>query len=160
MSGNYYKILQNTLRVFQYGKEYSSLIQQYVTWLWTGNGLDDSCNLFYSFFPPWEYVCSFSFLPRKEECKISSLVSAGDCFLTLFSTVNCCCPWDNLSVWTHWGMQSLALLTVQNVLRDGFQTIMNVLFVVNSDLPLGTSGLQMFMFPAIKVAWHIRSEFS
>lgn len=49
-------------------------------------------------------------------------------------------------------MQSLALLAVQNVPRDGFQTIMNVLFVLNRGLSLETSGMQVLMFPAIKVA--------
>lgn len=102
-------------------------------------------------------VSALLFLPRKEECKLSFRGSAADCFLTFFSSVNNCCPWDNSSMWTHRGMQSLALLAVQNVPRDGFQTIMNVLFVLNRGLSLETSGMQMLMFPAIKFAWQIRS---
>lgn len=123
-----------------------------------GQGMDLMIHVISSspFFLPGS-VSALLFLPKKEEWKISSLGSAADCFLTLFSTMNYCCPWDNLSMWPHWGMQSLALLAVQNVLRAGFQTVMNVLFVLNSDLPLETSGLQMFIFPTKKVAWHIRS---
>lgn len=49
-------------------------------------------------------------------------------------------------------MQNLALLAVQNMLRDAFQTIMNVLFVLNSVLPLETNGIQMFMFPEQKLS--------
>lgn len=67
------------------------------------------------------------FLPRKEDCKISSFAS---CFFPLFSGMTYCYPWDNSPVWIGWEMQRLASLTVQSILRDGFQAIREGLFAL------------------------------